>query len=287
VSVLQDVELKGKGKKTYRLILIALVFGVPFQVFPFVWMLSNSFKTSLEIIKLPPSFIPEHFLWKNVVEVFKEFNLWGNIVNTFLLCFGTIFIQVTISALASYSLSKLKTRASKYILLFFVGTLMINNEAILFQTYIMMYDFPIIHIKLINSFWSVLLALSASGWSIFIFKGFFDGLPNELIESAKIDGANSLSVFAKIVLPLSKPVFSVVVLTTFMGVYNQLLFPLVLLPDSKKWTIMIRIYAAASNYTAWNKIMVLLSISTIPLLLVYIFCQKYIVQGITMTGLKS
>ena len=276
-----------KGRATYAVIWLILGVGIPLQIFPYLWMLSGMFKSNKEIMRAIPTLIPTKFIWENIPKTFASFDLWRNFANTMILCFGTIAIQCTISTLAAYSLSKLKPKGSKYVLLFFIGTMMINEQAIAIPSFLLFSNFLGTGVSLINNFWSLLLAFSAWGWAIFLLKGFFDGLPTELLESARIDGAGSVQVLARIVLPLSKPVLAVVMLNTFMAVYNQFLFPLILLNDSKLWTIMIRIYAAQKGKATWNQAMVLLSFSTVPVLLVYILAQKYIVQGITMTGLKG
>ncbi len=288
MPALQPIERKSpRGKVTYAIIMVILAIGIPLQIFPYLWMTSGMFKSNREITRAIPTLLPENPIWNNVPTVFEKFNLGQNIVNTMILCIGTILIQCTISILAAYALAKLRPKGSKYVLLFFVGTMMINEQAIAIPTYLMFQNFLGTGVSLINNFWSLLLAFSAWGWAIFLLKGFFDGLPTDLLESARIDGAGSLQVLVSIVLPLSKPVLAVIILNTFMAVYNQFLFPLILLPDSSKWTIMIRIYAAQKGSATWNQTMVLLTFSTIPVLLVYIFAQKYIVQGITMTGLKG
>ena len=274
-----------KGRTFYGVLLTVLTLGIPLQIFPYVWMVTNMFKTNAEVMKLPPTLLPTHWLWGNIGETFRQFSLWIPIKNTFLLVIGTILIQVTISTLAAFSLSKLKPNGARLLLLFFVGTLMINQQALALPTYVMMTDF--FGANLIDNLWSLLFAFSAWGWVIFLLKGFFDGLPSDLMESATIDGAGSLTILTRIVLPLSKPVFAVVLINTFMAVYNQFLFPLILLPSQENWTIMIRIFAAQQGSIKWNQVMVLLTLSTIPVLLAYIFAQKYIVQGISMTGLKG
>ncbi len=288
MPALQPIERKtAKGKITYGVIILILCVMIPLQVFPYLWMVSGMFKSNREIMRAIPTLIPETPVFDTIPGVFGQYNLMTNFINTLILCGGTILIQCTISVLAAYALAKLKPKGSRYVLLFFVGTMMINEQAIAIPTYLMFQNFMGTGVNLINNFWSLLLAFSAWGWAIFLLKGFFDGLPTDLLESARIDGAGSMQVLLRIVLPLSKPVLAVVLLNTFMAVYNQFLFPLILLPDSTKWTIMIRIYAAQKSNATWNQSMVLLTFSTLPVLLVYILAQKYIVQGITMTGLKG
>lgn len=274
-----------KGLLIYIIIVVILMVGIPLQIFPYFWMFTNMFKTNMEVIKLPPVFIPAKWMFSNITDTIRTYDMINNMKNTFVLVVGTILIQIPISTFAAYSLSKLNPPGKRLFLLFFLGTLMINQQALALPTYVMMTNF--LGMNLINNFWSLLFSFSAWGWVIFLLKGFFDGLPNDLMESARIDGARPMTILTRIILPLSKPVFSVVVLNTFMAVYNQFLFPLILLPSQEKWTIMIRIYAAQHGAAQWNEVMVLLTLSTLPVLLAYIVLQKYIVQGIAMTGLKG
>ncbi len=272
----------------YAVIISLLIIGIPLQVFPYFWMVTNAFKSNLEIMKLPPTVLPEHVFLQGVADTFRKYSLWNNILNTMILCGGIIASQVTISALAAYSLSKLKPKYSRTILLFFVGSMMISAQALMFPLYIMMVDFPLIHVSLINNFLAYILPGTSWGYTLFLFKGFFDGLPNELLESARIDGAGPLYIFTRIVLPLSLPVIAVNVLTTFVAVYNDYLFPLLVLPSEKRWTIMMRIFTAQNGSNAtWNNIMVMLAVSTLPVIIMYLFAQKRLVQGIAMTGLKG
>ena len=180
----------------------------------------------------------------------------------------------------------LRPKGSKWVMSFFLGTMMINSQALAWPTYIMFTNF--FGMRLIDNLWSLILSFSAWAWAIFILKSFFDGIPKDLLESARIDGASSARILWSIVMPLSKPVFAVVILNTFMACYNQFIYPLILLPDSANWTIMVRIYAIQSSSSAtWNQIMVLLGCATLPVILCYMFAQKYIVQGISMSGLKG
>jgi len=119
-------------------------------------------------------------------------------------------------------------------------------------------------------------------------KAFFDTLPNELLEAGKIDGASDFGIFYKIVLPLSKPVVSVNILNTFIVVYNQFAFPIMLLPKEENWTMMIRIYVSLySPNLSWNKMMIMLTVATIPVIVAYLIAQKNVIQGISTTGLKG
>lgn len=290
MSILHNTEIKkGKGRLIYNIIVVILIIGIPLQVFPYFWMITNAFKSDQEILKLPPTWYPHILNFNGIADTFIKFKLGTNLLNTLILCGIIIILQITISALAAFSISKMRPKYGNLVLLLFVGTLMISPTAMMFPLYIMMANLPFLHISLINNMWSYILPECAWGYTLFLFKGFFDGLPNELFEAARIDGASSFRIFSQIVVPLSKPVIAVNILQTFIAVYNDFMLPLILLPDQKKWTIMVRIFNAQDSSTTagWNNIMVMTVVATLPVLIVYLIAQKHVVQGITMTGLKG
>ncbi len=284
MPIIQDSELKkgASGKRLYIAIMVILVLCIPLQFLPHAWMFFGMFKDKQEVMAFPPKLFPQEFLWRNIPETFETFDLWNNIKNTFIICGGTILVQVTISSLCAFGLSKLKLKHAGTLLLFFVGTMMISNQATIIPTFLMMNRW-----KLINSFWSVILTFSAWGWSVFLFKNFFDTIPDTLIEAARIDGATNLQIFTRIMFPLSLPVFSIAILNTFNAVYSQFMVPLMLLPAKNKWPLMVQIYTSTVSAVPWNQVMVLLTVASLPLILVYVSCQKYVVEGIVMTGIKG
>ncbi len=287
MAALQTVELSSKkGKVTYGTIMTLLCLGIPLQIFPYVWILLSMFKGVKEVRAVPPTFFPSEWIWQNIPDTFNKYNLGQNILNSLILCVAVIVLQVGISTLAAYALSKLQPKGSKWVMTFFIGTMMINSQALAWPTYIMFTDF--FGVRLVGNLWSLILSFSAWAWVIFILKSFFDGLPQELLESARIDGASNTRVLFSIILPLSKPVYSVVLLNTFMACYNQFMYPLILLPESDQWPIMVRIYGIQNSSSAsWSHIMVLLGTATLPVLILYLLAQKNIVQGISMSGLKG
>jgi multiple sugar transport system permease protein len=277
-----------KYKLFYAIIITLLIVGIPIQIFPFVWLISSSLKGIKDIFELPPRLIPKVFNFQNYIEVIDILPLYRYFFNTILIAVLTILIQCTISTLAAYSLSKLRPKGGKLILLFFLGTMMIPEQALLIPTYLTMRHFPITGWNFINTIWAVILPWTAWAWPIFLMKGFFDGLPGELFDAAKIDGASNMGILRSIILPLSKPVIAIVVLQTFLAVYQQFTFPLIMMPKSDLWTIMVAIYNMQySGNFGWHLIMVLLVYATIPMLLIFVFAQKYLVQGIKLTGLKA
>ncbi|NLX69974.1 MAG: carbohydrate ABC transporter permease [Clostridiales bacterium] len=289
MALITDNELRmNKNKVVYATIIAVLIIGIPVQVFPFIWLLSSSLKGAKDIFELPPRLIPKTFYFQNYVEVLNTLPIHRYFSTTFLVALLTILIQCTISTLAAFSLSQIRPKGGRLILLFFLGTMMIPEQALLIPTYLTMRRFPLTGWNFINTIWGVVLPWSAWAWPIFLMKGFFDGLPAELFDAAKIDGASNMRILRSIIVPLSKPIIAIVVLQTFLAVYQQFVFPLIMMPDSRLWTITVAIYNMQhSGNFGWHLIMVLLVYATIPMLLLFIFAQKYMVQGIKLTGIKA
>ena len=284
MAVIQDIERKkGKGKWLSRLITALLTIGIPVQIFPYVWMILNSFKTSSEIMTYPLSFFPREWYFTGIMEIFNTYNLGRNIWNTIVIVLSVLIIQVPTSAMAGYSLSKMKPRYGNLVLLFILGTMMISGQALMFPLYIV-----VANVGLLNSKLSVILCDCTSAYAIYLFKGFFDGVPKELQESAVIDGASNFKIMLHIIAPLSKPVFAVTIMRTLMGVYNDYVLPLMFMPNEEQWTLMMRVFNVQNSVTSrLNDVYILLALATFPIVIIYLFMQRLIAEGIVMSGIKG
>ena len=284
MAIIRDVELKTKkGRLVYRLIFVILVIGAFVQFFPLFWMILGTFKTDKELISAIPTLFPKRWSLAAYKNAFEAYDIWRNIGNTLVLCSVTIVLQISNSALSAYSLSKMRPRFGKQILLIILGTMMFSGAALMFPLYIMMAD-----LGLLGSKWALILSSGAWAYTIFLFKNFFDNIPTDLMEAARIDGASNMRTFFSIVLPLSKAVFAVNILNSFMALYNDFLYPLMLLPDEKNWTIMIRIYNLDMvGRVQPTSMYVLLVTAVMPILLVYLLAQRNIAEGISTTGIKG
>lgn len=282
MAVIQDVEIRRKKWIIY-LIYAVLGIGLIIQFFPITWMFLGTFKTSAELTSAVPSIFPEKWNFINYTEAFSNLNLWENILNTVIICVSIIVLQTITSTLAAYSLSKIKPKCSDFMYMLIIGTQMFSTMALLFPTYILMVKFGLIGKKI-----SWLLTSSAWAYAILLYKNFFDSIPHDLMEAARIDGANNFRIILNIILPLAKPVYAVCILNTFMTVYNDFLFPMMLLPDSKDWTLMMRVFALQRSETATASIMyVVLFITCIPSVVFYLLAQKNIQEGISTSGIKG
>ena len=207
-------------------------------------------------------------------------------LNSLIVTFVTIVSQLLFGGLAGYALSFLiKSKRLKLVLvMFFLATLMIPDIALLIPLYLTMNQ-----LHLVDTLWAIILPHTAWGIVIFLFKGFFDQLPRELIQAARVDGASEFRTFYQIVIPMSVPIFTVVSVLTFLPVWNEFLWPLVVARSSANWTLTVALNNLQNQASIVSENMLMASgvISMIPLLIVFITCQKLIEKGASFTGVKG
>ena len=281
MAVIQPVEYKRKKWIKY-LIYTVLSLGVIVQFLPITYLFLGTFKTTKELTSAVPTILPETWNLENYKLLFEKYDLWNNILNTVFICIAIIVVQTITSTLAAYSLSKVKPKCSGFLYMLILGTQMISAMTLLFPTYIMM-----VKMGMIGNKFSWVLTSSAWGYAIVLYKSFFDSIPKDLMEAAKIDGAGNFQIILKIIFPLAKPVYAVCILNTFMAVYNDFLFPMMLLPDSKDWTLMMRVFALEKNGASIGILYPALFITCIPSIIFYLFAQKNIQEGISTSGIKG
>jgi len=284
MAIIQDIELKSKkGKSVYSAILIYLSLAVIVQFFPMFWMIISTFKTDAELTSSIPTIIPKIWNFNAYKEAFSVYDVWKNLGNTFYIIIMIIVIQITNSIIAAFVLSAMKPKCGKVVQMIFLTTMMFSGTALMFPLYIEMTQ-----MHLIGSKWAVIMSSSAWAYAIIWFKSFFDNIPNDLYEAAKIDGASHMKTLWSIVLPLSKPIIAVMIVNTFMAVYNDTVLPLMLLPNQKDWTIMIRLFVLnTAGSPKPSHMYVLLLVATIPSFVIYMLAQKQLVEGVSTTGIKG
>lgn len=267
------------------LILLAALF-----IFPLLWMLASSMKLEGNIYKdissikafLPSSHPSEWF--KPYIDVLSRFNIPLYIMNSIL--YGVVIAagSILVNGMAAYAFSKLEFKGKKMLFGLLLALLIIPVETILIP------QFTIVHaLGIVNTRLAVVLPAIANVFNIYLLRNFFIAVPEEIIESAKLDGANSFYIFWKIMLPMSKPAVATVGTLAFIGSWNDYIWPLMVLTDKSKFTLQVAITTINTTQPVYtNQVMAVLTISTIPLIIIYILAQKYILQGLggSGTGIK-
>jgi len=223
-------------------------------------------------------------------------------INSLVYAFGVILAQLSVSALAGYALSRLWSRRLSYVLeLFFLATLMLPAILLFLPMVLMFQNFPLPTIpftsvklpgvNLMNTYWAMILPHTAWAFSILLFRGFFDQLPDELFQAARIDGASEWKIFLRIAFPLSGPIFATMTIFTFLAIWSEFLWPYLVASKQYMWTLSIGLFSAsgAGGGTGGDltKSMSMALISAIPPFFIFLFFQRYLVRGIALTGIKG
>lgn len=263
--------------------LVLILFAVIF-LFPFVWLVMTSLKTPEEILMFPPSILPETFQWSNYKEALQAIPFTRYMMNTFLICMVNIIGQLFSAPLVAYSISRIPWRGRNIIFTIVVATMILPAQVQMIPQYI-------IFTKLgwVNTIMPLTIgAFFGAPFFIFLLRQFLLGVPTELSEAAKIDGASELRIYVKIIMPILKPALATVALFSFVWSYVDFMGPLIYLNDSAKWTITVGLQSFQQDHGAqWEKLMAASTIMAIPMILIYFFGQKYFMKsGSALTGFK-
>lgn len=265
---------------------IVLILAAVICLFPFLWMISTSFKPMSEIYKMPPTLIPEHGTIENFIEGWKGANFQmyfkNTAVITLLATVGTVFS----SSIVAYGFARFQSRMSKFLFMVLLGTMMLPTQVTLIPQYLLFYK-----MGMVDTIWPLVIPswLGGGAFNIFLFIQFFRTLPKELDEAAKIDGANSLQIFTRILLPAVKPVMLAVLVMALVFNWNDFFSPLIYLNSNEKFTIAIglQFFKGSQGNVQVGQMMAMALFSLLPVLIVFGTCQKYFIQGIKMSGLKG
>lgn len=266
----------------YAVLFIAAVFCV----FPFLWMVSTSFKSMSEAFKMPPSFIPEEFLFKNYPEGWAYADFTRYTINTVIIAVSATIGVVITSSFVAYGFSRFKARFSGLLLTILLGTMMLPSQVTLIPQYLLYNKLGWIdtYFPLIVPSW-----IGGGAFNIFLFIQFFKSMPKELDEAAIVDGANSFQTYLYVLLPSVKPVILAVGVMSLVYNWNDFFVPLIYLNSMEKFTIAIGLQFFQSVYGSMQvgMMMAVATLTLTPVLLIFFICQRYFVEGIKMSGLKA
>lgn len=250
---------------------------------PFVWMLSSSLKLSKDVFAYPIQWWPQVMHWENYKLIWQEITLLLYFKNSAVLSVvSTVFCLLT-SSFAAYAFAKIPFKGRETLFLAYVGTIAIPWQVYMIPQYIMMS-----RLHLIDTHISLILMYSFAAFGVFMMRQFYQGIPNDLCESARIDGLNEYGIYARIMLPLSKPALATLTIFTFVMVWNDFMGPLIYINSNENKTIQLGLRLFISQYSAdYNLIMAASLVSLVPILVLFVFLQRFFVEGIATSGLKG
>ena len=271
-----------KTKKVLHKVVIYLIFLVfaSVTILPFLWMLSTAFKFEQDVFHFPIEWISKAIRWENFSNVFTQIPFTTYYWNSIKLSSIITFFTLVTSALAAYAFAKLRFRGRDKLFLLYLATLMVPWQVIMIPQFMV-----ITKLGLVNSHWSLILTQSFTPFGVFLLRQYFLSIPKEYSEAAKIDGCNDLKICFKIITPMAKPGFVTLLIFQFMGIWNDYLAPLIFLNDDKLRTLQLGLrYFQAEHSTSYALLMAGTLLTLVPVVIVYIFAQKQIMNGLANAG---
>ncbi|MDR2792418.1 MAG: carbohydrate ABC transporter permease [Treponema sp.] len=262
---------------------IALIILAFTMILPFGWMLSASLKLNKDVFTFPIRWIPENPRWQNYSDIWTKIPLLKFILNTVKLSVIVTMLQLLTSSFAAYAFAKLRFPGRQPLFLGYIATIAVPWQAYMVPQFILMRS-----MGLNNTHLSIIFLQAFSAFGVFMMKQFYESIPDELREAARIDGMSEYGIWLRIMLPLSKPALSTLTIITFVNTWNDFLGPLIYLTRTDLKTIQIGLRSFISQYSSeYGLIMAASVITLIPVLVIFLSLQRYFVQGVATSGLKG
>lgn len=277
-----------ESKKTNRIIKNGLVYAILIflalmMLVPFAWMISASLKFNKDVFVIPFQWIPTEPRWKNYVDIWTKIPLSKFTLNTVKLTLIVTCLQLFTSSFAAYAFAKLQFKGRNILFLAYIATI-----AVPWQVYMVPQFMFMRKLGLADTHLAIIILQAFSAFGVFLMRQFYEGISDSLCEAARIDGMTEYGIYLKVMLPLSKPAISTLIIFTFVNTWNDFLGPLIYLTTESKKTLQIGLKMFISQYSAeYGLIMAASVLSLIPVLVVFLSLQKYFVAGITAGSVKG
>jgi len=263
---------------------VFLLTGSILFILPFVWMVSTSLKSDAQIFVFPPIWIPHPVMWENYLRAVNFIPFFTYFKNTLYLCIMNVTGVIISSSLVAYSFSRIKWHGRDVLFIVLLSTLMVPYQVTMIPLFIIFAK-----IRWVGTFKPLWVrAFLGIPLYIFLLRQFFMSIPVELSDAAKIDGASELDIFAKLILPLSKPALAVVALFSFIRTWHEFLGPLIYLNNEAKYTLTLGLQQFYTEHTVeWALLMAISTCITMPVIILFFLTQRTFIEGITLTGVKG
>ncbi len=278
---------------------VVLSIGALVMAIPFLFLVSSSLKTDTEILAYPPTLLPKVWDWANYPETWQEGDFSLYFRNSAYIALVQSALVLFTCALSAYTFARMQFPGRQIILLAFLSTMMLPGQVTLIPVYVLIKRIPFIGgnnlwgeggTGMINTFAGIIIPGYVSASGIFLLRQFMSTLPRELDDAARIDGCGEFGIFWRIILPLCMPALATLGIMTFQGSWNNFLWPLLVGQKRELWTLQVAIsrfrISAETGVIEWPQLFAGTVIATLPVMIVFLFAQRYFVEGIALTGLK-
>ena len=288
-----SVSKKHLGNALYYVFLIPVAI---IMILPFYWSLITSFKYNEDIFAIPIIWIPNRITLQHYIDAFTTVTYTRYFANSFYLATMGVISNLFFGSLGGYAFAKLRFKGKNFIFRVLLSSFMVPGIVTMIPQFLVLKNFPLAGgndilgrggIGLLNSYWAIILPGAAGAYAVFFMRQFYLTLPTELAEASRIEGAGEFRIFWSIYMPLTKPALAALAIFTFQAGWNNFLWPMIVLNDPQKATIQMGLQAFSYNRnTEYGAMMAGSLIAIIPMLVLFVFAQKYFVKGIAFSGIK-
>lgn len=271
--------MKKAGTLLTYVVLLLLAISM---LIPFLWMVSTSLMGELEVYQFPPTFIPSTWKWNNFLEAMTLQPFGRFFLNTAVVAAASVAGQLVFCSMAAFAFARLRFSGRDRLFAVYLGTMMIPAIVTLIPAFLIINMFG-----WMNTYWALFTPTLSSVWGIFLLRQFFQTIPRDLEDAARVDGASDFTIFWKIIIPLSKPALATLAIFSFMTAWKDFLWPLIVTNRTDMRTVEVGIAGFSNLYsTDWPHQMAAAVVVMLPIVIVFFLAQKYFVRGITFTGIK-
>lgn len=269
-------------RRNWWIYLIGLV-GLIVVAAPFLWMVLGSFKTQGELLRVPPTWLPDDPTAQNYDDLFSKANFPRYFLNSTIVALVVTAGNLTFCSMIGYALAKLRFKGRNALFVLVMATLMIPGMVTFVPLFVL-----VTNAGLANSYPGLILPFLVSPFGVFLMRQFFSGLPDDLIDAGRVDGSGELGIFARIMLPLTRPALATLGILTFLASWNNFLWPLVIAQTEDKYTlpVALALYSTGQNAQNFGLLMAGAVVVVVPVLVIFLFFQRHVTRGIAITGLK-
>lgn len=268
------------GRVIAYVLLIAAAAAI---LVPFLWMVSASLKRNNEVFTVPVRWIPKSFQWHNFSDIWGQIPLGTYLKNTVFLSTAITFLQVLTGSFAAYGFAKVRFPGRDALFVAYLATIALPWQAYMIPQYIMMQK-----AGLTDTYWSLILLQAFGAFGVFLMRQYYMTIPDELCEAARVDGLSEYGIWARIILPLSKPALASLALLTFVNTWNDYMGPFIYLTSNDHWTIQLGLQSFVGQFDSDYAMMMTGSVlSVLPILVIFLVGQRYFIRGIATSGMKG
>lgn len=275
----------GPGRSGEVLLYAAALLALGLTIVPFAWMLLSSIKPEAEILVMPPRWLPSTVIWDHYRELFDRLDIMRNLKNSAIVTVSITLATIIVNSMAGFAFAKYRFPGRETLFTVLLATMMIPGQVTMMPVFLLLRS-----LGLLNTYTGLVLPGAASVFAIFLMRQFMRGLPDSLLEAARIDGCSEWRLFFQIVLPLALPAIATLTIFTFMAAWNEFLWALIVMIDSEMYTLPVALATLsgqAETATRWGVLMAGSVVTILPVLVVFLAVQKHYIRGISMTGTKG